>query len=116
MAHKFVRDDGLDKEREKSVGEDLREGHDIELLEILQELVMVVACDCLHDNADQHGDGEEDQLDHGDGGEAGEPIGGLAQRQSIMYAAKLSIAFAPKELRGVECRDDVEEESGAALD
>ena len=60
VAHKLVRDHGLDEQCQKDEGEDLRESHDVEFLEILQELVMVVSGDGLHEDADQHGNGEQD--------------------------------------------------------
>ena len=116
VAHKLVRDDGLDEKCEKSEGEDLREGHDVEFLEVLQELVMVVAGDGLHDNADEHGEGEQDELDDDDGGEAGEPVGGLAHGQRVVDAVEMGVALAPEQLRGIEAGDDEEEEKGAALD
>ena len=116
VAHKLVRDDGLDEEREKDEGEDLREGHDVELLEVLEEFVMVVAGDGLHDNADEHGDGEQDELDEDNGGEAGEPVGGLAHGQSIVDAVEVGVALAPEQFGGIEGRDNEEEEQGAALD
>ena len=36
VAHKLVRDHGLDEEREQDEDQDLREGHDVELFEVLQ--------------------------------------------------------------------------------
>ena len=51
VAHKLVRDHGLDEEGEKRESEHLREGHEVEFFEILQQLVMVVAGDGLHDDA-----------------------------------------------------------------
>ena len=106
VTHKLIRDDGLDEEREKYECEDLREGNDVELLQILKELVMVIARDGLHQNADEHGDGEEDDLDDDNGGEAGEPVGGLAHGQSVMDSAEVGIALAPEELRGIERCDN----------
>ena len=104
VAHELVRDHGLDEECEKGEGEDLREGHDVEFLEVLQELVVVVTGDGLHHDADQHGEGEEDELDDDDGGEAREPVGGLAHGQRVVDAVEMGVALAPEQFRGIESR------------
>ena len=77
---------------------------------------MVVTGDGLHEDAEEHRDGEEDELDDDEGGEAGEPVGGLAHGQSVVDAVEVGVALAPEQFRGVEGGDDVEEEEGAALD
>src|SRR5208283_1467005 len=95
VPHKLVRDHGLHKHRQQDKSQNLREGHKIKLFEILQQLVMVVTRDGLHQNADQHGHGEQYQFHDYDGGEATEPVGGFAKRQSVMDALKVQIALAP---------------------
>ena len=75
VADEFVRDHGLDKQREKSEGQNLREGDDVELLEILQDFVVVISSNGLHDDADQHGNGQQDDFHQRDGGELGKPVG-----------------------------------------
>ncbi len=64
----------------------------------------------------EHGDGEQDELDEGDGGELGEPVGGFAHGKRVVNAVEVVVAFAPDELGGVEGGDDVEEEGSAAFD
>src|SRR5579863_171531 len=71
VAHKLVRDDRLHEESQKNKRENLREGYQVELLEVLSELVMVVARDGLHHHADEHRESEEDDLDYHHGREAG---------------------------------------------
>ena len=110
ISQKFVRDHGLNEEREKNEGENLREGDDVEFLEVLQEFVVVVAGHRLHDDADESGEGEEDDLDDDDGGEAGKPVGGFAHGQSVVDAVEVSVALAPEKFGRVESGDDEEEE------
>src|SRR5580704_6502141 len=116
IADKLVRNHGLNEEGKKGEGDYLREGHDVELFDVLKEFVVVVTEERLHQNADEHSEGEEDDLDDQDGGEAGEPVGGLAHGQRVMDAVEVSIALAPEEFRGIETRDNEEEKQGAALD
>ena len=52
----------------------LRESDEVQLLQILEELVVVIARDGLHDDADQHGDGQQDDFHQRDGGEFGKPV------------------------------------------
>ena len=66
VTHKLVRYHGVDEERDKDEGEDLREGHDVELFEILEELIMVITCNGLHQNANEHRYGEQHDLNHDD--------------------------------------------------
>ena len=106
VAHKLVRDHGLDEESEEDEAEDLREGNKVEFLEVLEEFVMVVTGDGLHDNADEHGDGEKNELDDDDGGETGEPVGRLAHGQGIMDTAEVGVALAPEEFCGIEGCDN----------
>ena len=51
MADEFVGDDGLHEQRQQGEDQHLREGDDVELLGVLQELVVVVAGDGLHEDA-----------------------------------------------------------------
>ncbi len=51
VADELVGDHGLDEEGEENEDEDLREGNDVELFEVLEELVVVVAGDGLHEDA-----------------------------------------------------------------
>ena len=116
VAHELVRHDGLHEQCEQDEDEDLREGDEIELLEVLQQLVVVVAGDGLHDDADQHGDREQDELDDHDRRELGEPVGGLSHGQRVVDAVEMGVALAPDQLRGVEGGDDEEKEQRAAFD
>src|ERR1700693_5374247 len=77
---------------------------------------MVVAGDGLHENANQHSDGEQDQFDDHNGGEAAEPVGGLVHGQSVMDAIKVDVALAPEEFCGIEGGHDVKKQDRAALD
>src|SRR5579864_2737518 len=115
-AYKLVRDYSLHKECEKNKGQDLREGHQIEFLEILEQLVVVIAGDGLHENAHEHGEREENEFDDDDGGEAREPVDGLAHRKSVVNAVEVSVALAPEQFRGVKTSDNQKKEDGAALD
>ena len=63
VADELVGDDGLHEEREQGKDEDLREGDEVELLDVLEELVVVVAGDGLHDDAAEAGDCEQDEFD-----------------------------------------------------
>jgi len=68
----------LDEEGEKCEAQDLWEGHDVKFLEVLQEFVMIVAGNGLHEYADEHGHGEKGGFDHNDSRESREPVCGLA--------------------------------------
>ncbi len=116
VADELVGDDGLYEEREENEDEDLREGDDVELFEVLEELVVVVAGDGLHEDAAEGRDGEKDELDEAEGEELGEPVGGFADGQRVVDAVEVGVALAPDEFGGVESGDDVEEERGAAFD
>ncbi len=116
VADKLVRHDGLDEEGKENEDEDLREGHNIELLEVLQEFVVVIAGDGLHHDADEHGESEENEFDDDDGGEAGEPVSGLAHGESVVNAVEMRVALAPEQLCGIEARDNEEKEEGTSLD
>ena len=94
------------KRAKKREDEDLREGDEVELLEVLEELVVVVAGDGLHEDAAEHGDGEQDEFDDDEGGELGEPVGGFAHGQRVVNAVEVGVALAPDELGGVERGDD----------
>ena len=54
--------------------EHLREGDEVQLLQILEQLVVVVSGDRLHDDAAEHDDGEQDEFDQDQGEELGEPV------------------------------------------
>src|SRR6202044_740285 len=86
VAYKLVRDYGLDEESEKNKDQDLREGHHVEFLEILEQLVVVIAGDGLHKNAHEHREREEYEIDDDDSGQTREPVGGLAHGKSIVNA------------------------------
>ena len=69
VSDELVGDDGLHEEREQDVDQDLGEGYEIELFGVLEELVVVVAGDGLHDDAAESGDGEQDEFDEAERGE-----------------------------------------------
>ena len=58
MADEFVGHHGLHEQGEHRGAEHLRQGDDVQLLEVLQHLVVVIAQNRLHEHADQHGEGE----------------------------------------------------------
>src|ERR1700685_272659 len=115
MADALVRDHGLNEEGKQSEGKDLREGADVQLLEVLEELVMVVTGDGLHEDAYQHRGGEQDQFDDDNSGEAGKPIGGFAHGERVVDTLETGVALAPEQLGGIERGHDKKEKSGAPL-
>ncbi len=71
VTDKFVRDHGLDEKRQHGESHDLREGDKVQLLEVLKEFVMIVAGDGLHHDADQHGNGKQNEFNESNGRELG---------------------------------------------
>ena len=96
--------------------EHLRIGDDEKFLEVLGDFVMVVAGEGLHEDAAEHGDGEEDEFGDGQREEFAEPVGGFAHGKRVVDAVEMGVALAPDEFGGVERGDDEEEESGRAFD
>ena len=96
VPYKFVGDHGLDEESEKDKGQDLWQGHYIEFLEILPQLVVVITGDGLHENAHDHGEPEQYQFDDDDRSDAGEPVCGLPHGQSVVNAFEMCVALAPQ--------------------
>ena len=63
VADKFIGDYRLDKERKQDEGKDLREGNEVELFDILEQLIVMVAGDSLHEDAAEAGNRKQDKLD-----------------------------------------------------
>src|SRR3982074_1130016 len=60
---KFVGDYRLDKEREQDEGKDLGEGNEVKLFDILEQLVVMIASDSLHEDAAKAGNRKQNDLD-----------------------------------------------------
>ena len=116
VADEFVADDGLNEESEEGEDEHLGIGDDEKFLEVLGDFEVVVAGEGLHEDAANHGDGEEDEFGDGEREELAEPVGGLAHGERVVDAVEMRIALAPDEFSGVERRDDEEKESRGAFD
>ena len=115
VSHELVRDHRLCEQRPQREAEDLREGDDVQFLEVLRQLEVVVSRHRLHEDANEHRHGEQHELDDRDRGELREPIDGLAHRQRVVDTVEVVVALAPDELTGVQRRDDEEEERGPSF-
>src|SRR6266566_5466996 len=80
VADELIGDYSLDKEREQDEGEDLRKGNEVELFDILEQLVVMVASDSLHEDAAEAGNCQQDELDETQSEELREPVGSFADR------------------------------------
>ena len=107
----------LDEESEEGEAQHLRQGNDVELLEILQKLVMVIAGDGLHDDAARSivtASRITSTITMAVSLESQSVVS--LHGQSVMDAVEMVVAFAPDEFRGIEGGDDIEEERRAAFD
>ena len=84
-------------------------------LKYCSQLVVVVAGDRLHGDADEHRHREQHELHERDRRELREPVGRLAHRQRVVDAVEMVVALAPDQLPGVQRGDDVEEQRRAAF-
>src|SRR5258708_7755209 len=105
VTQELVRDHGLHEHGEQRKCQHLRQSNQEELFEVLKHFVVVVAVDGLHQHADQHGDGEQNDFDDGDGGELGQPIDVLRHRQCVVDSVETGVALTPDEFRVVHGRD-----------
>ncbi len=115
VSDEFVRDHGLQEEREQGEGQNLREGDQIEFLGILGDLIVVIPGDSLHDHAAHAGDRQQDELHQAEGEQFGKPIDGFGDRQGVVDSGEVGIALAPDQLGGIQSGDDVEEQRRAAF-
>ncbi len=115
VPQEFVRDHGLHEHGEQRERQHLRQRDQEQFLQVLKHFVVVVAVDGLHQHADQHGNGEQNDFDDGDGRELGQPIDGLRQRQCVMDSVEAGVTLAPDQFGGVQGGDDDEEQSRRAL-
>src|ERR1700733_4417561 len=111
MGDELVTDNRLQEQSQQGEDEDVRKGDEVKLFEVLKQFVMVVARARLAENAADHHDGEQQQLNDRQGSQFGEPVDRLPHGQRIVNAVELDIAFTPDQLAGIERRDDEEEKS-----
>jgi len=115
VADELVGDDGLHEEGHQRVDEDLGEGDEVELLEVLEELEVEVSLDGLGEDAADHDDRKQDELDDGKRAEFAGPVDAFAQGQGIVNLLEADVALAPDELAGIHGGDDDEEQHRRTL-
>ena len=115
MADEFVWHQRLHKHGKDGKAEHLRQCDEKEFLKILKEFVVVVAGNRLHENADDHGGKEQDDVDEGNGGEFGKPVDRFVHGQGVVDAIEFVVAFAPNQFGRVERTDDNQEKERIAL-
>ncbi len=80
VADKFIGDYSLDKQREQDEGKNLRKGNEVELFDILEQLIVMVAGNSLHEDAAEASDRKQDELNETQSEQLREPVGRFADR------------------------------------
>ena len=115
MPDKLVGHQRLDEHRQQSHCQHLRERDDVKFLGVLQQLVVVIAGDSLHQDAAKPRYRQHHQFDKTQCEQFRKPVRRLRHRQSVMDPRELSVSFAPDQLRRIQRRHDEEEQAGPAL-